>query len=728
MILFLLISFSMLLFRDTLGTLTTQHCQEDEESSSVNTGNPNAPSGLTCYTQWRKEDKQFQCTWKRGKDPAEYRLCYCCDTCKICRSFAVGRNTSYIVQRNDLYLNKNLTFWVETANGNTKVKSAKLYVVPQTAIKYKPPSLQKVKLKRSADLLTISWKKPEMKRIFNEIRYRRNDSEEWKQINCSSSESKTHENCRILLDQSSAYQLQIRRILQNIWSKWSGTVFIPAVITERLGLQWRLVDEHQHCPGKRKIELKWKPPTGPDVNVTGYNLTFQPITNMTGYSNNQKNKRYQTMISLAPYKVSIVAFNSVSTSPAETITIPAAQPEDTPGLNLTAVDNRTLKASWIPHNVSFYCAVLELVSTETTQQNKCHLELKKKKGHHHSTEMKFMGLEPQRRYRLTIYARDSKEGNECYSQTGYTFGSVTACTQEHPPTHAPTMVNVTNIMKSSVFLRWKGISLGECQGTLEKYLIIYTDSWNHTHTASVNASNLNFTLMNLNASTLYTVQICAVTSAGQGAKTIRTFQTKDYDRSEFIAIIVATSFFVMLSVFVVVSLCYFSFKRTERMVCPTVPDPVNSLAVKSMHVSNHISQWEACTADEDVMDVLLVMVGLQSDTASPRKPATGDAVPMTEGGESLSDNNSLGFESDSAFEYKRQMGCPLGLEEDCGSETGLDVQLETQTPLLETCHISPLPQTYSGSGLNLCGNVISLLSVYDQTLAEQEPARSNVYP
>ncbi|XP_072100134.1 interleukin-31 receptor subunit alpha-like [Mobula birostris] len=724
MVLFLLISFSMLLFKDTLGI--SQRCQEDEESSNVTTGSPYAPSGLICFREWSEENKPFNCTWKRGKDLSGYRLCYCCDTCKTCRSFEVGNKTSYIVERDNLYMNKNLTFWVETVNGNTKMKSEKLYVVPEQAeIKLKTLSIKEVNLRRSAGLLILSWAKPRVKRIFNEIRYQIKGTTEWKQINCSSSEQKTYENCTILLDKPSPYYLQIRRIHQNIWSEWSDFAFIPAAITESLDLQWTLAKK-QPCPGRRMINLKWKAPS--DVKVAGYKLTFEWTINMTGYSTKQKNTTYHTMISLAACKVSIFAFNRGSTSPTETILIPAAQPEGIPDLNLTAVDNHTLKASWIPHNVSFYCAFLELVSTETIQHRTCqlmkHQQFRRKTGRHQSTELEFGGLEPQRHYRLTIHAKDSKKNGcyNCYSKIGYTIGSATACTQEYPPTHGPMMVNVTNIMKSSVFLTWKGLSLEECQGSLEKYLILYTNSWNHTHTASVSASKLNYTLVNLNASTLYTVQICGVTTAGQGAKTIRTFQTRDFDHSEFIAIIVATSFCVMLAVFAVVSLCYFSYKRTERMVCPTVPDPVNSLAVKSIHTSDHISQWEACSAEEDVTDVLLAVISLQNDTISPAEPATGDTVPMTEDGESAGDSDSLGFGSDSAFEYRRQMGCPLGLEEDCSSEAGVDVQ----SPALKTCRVCPLARFHSGSGLNLSGNMISLLSIYNQTLVEEESARSSV--
>ncbi|XP_069783862.1 interleukin-12 receptor subunit beta-1-like isoform X2 [Narcine bancroftii] len=724
MVLFLLLPFSMLLFRDTLGTLSTQPCKEDDQSSSAITGTPNAPSGLMCYRHW-KGDKPFQCTWNRGKDLAEYQLCYCCDTCKICRSFVVGNETSYIVPRDDLYLNKNLTFWVETIGGHRKVKSAKLYVVPETTIKYEPLSNKEIKLRRSANFLTLRWNKPE-NMTFNEIRYRKKSSQKWNKINCSSSERKTHENCTIQLDSSSAHQIQIRRILQDIWSEWSSITFIPAAITKKLDLQWRFIDEYQCCPGKRMVELMWQPLTEPDVKVMGYKLTFRPMINATNYCIKVRNATsYKTLISLASYKVSIVAYNRAGTSPTETITIPAAQHSETPDLNLTAVDNRTLRVSWIPRSFNFYCAFLEQVSTRTVQHHRCqsikHLGFKQKKGHHRSTVMEFVGLEPLRRYRLTIYANDSKERNKCHKKFNYVIDFASACTQEEPPTHGPSVVNVTNIMKSSVSLQWKKIALGECQGILEKYRIIYTDIQNHTHTVSVNSSVLNFTLTNLNASTLYTVQICGVTTVGQGAKIVRTFQTKEYDPSELMAIIVATSFIVMLAVFTVFSLCYLGFKRTKRMVCPTVPDPVNSLAVKSMHFSDHISQWEVCSTDEDVTDVLLVIASLQSDVASPSETATDDALSMREDSNSLSDTNSLGFGSNSGFEYRRQMGCSFGLEEDCSSETGGDMQLETQSPGLETCHICPLgPEIYSDSGLNLGGNMISLLSVYDQMLGDHE--------
>ncbi|XP_032903185.1 uncharacterized protein LOC116989693 [Amblyraja radiata] len=449
---------------------------------------------------------------------------------------------------------------------------------------------------------------------------------------------------------------------------------------------------------------------------------------------------YKTTLSLAPYKVSVVALNRVGTSPPQTIAIAAGQHQGPPNLNLSVVDNHTLRASWSDRSTSFYCAILELVSTETIQHNRClsikHQERKKNNGLPKSTgpqgtadarTMEFVGLEPLRRYRLTVYIKDLKEKKKCRGKTGSTIGSVTACTQEQPPAQGPSVVNVTSIMKSSTFITWKGISLGECEGVLQKYLIIYTDGRNHTHTASVNASTMNFTLTNLNASTLYTVKVCGVSSVGQGAGTVRTFHT-DYDRSEPVAITVATSLSVMFGVFMMVSLCYLSIKRIKRMICPVVADPINSLAVKPMPISDYVSQWETCSADEDVMDALLVMVMAQHGAPSPDVPAAGCTEPVTEGSGSVGDSDSLGFGSGSTFAYRRQTGGPSAPETQCGADDCVDEQTEGQGPALEPAHLPPWdPQPCPDSGLNPCGNMISLLSVYDQTVVEQDPAGSHVH-
>ncbi|XP_032903086.1 interleukin-12 receptor subunit beta-1 [Amblyraja radiata] len=448
MVLLPLISFSLLLLlllADSHGTIATLPCQEDKDASGVNTGSPYAPSGLTCYREWTSDeqmsgDKPFRCTWIRGRDPAEYRLCYCCDTCKTCKRFQVGNNTSHILHRDDFYLTKNLTFWVETTGGKAMVKSAKLYVVPQNTIKYAPLSMEKVDMARTANLLTLRWKKPEMKGIFNQIRYRRLGSEVWNQTICNSSESKTHENCTIQLHAAFAHQLQIRRMLQNIWSEWSDVAFIPAAITKRLELQWKLVDNLPQCPGKRLVELKWQSPTEPDIGVTGYRLTIRPlIDGMRRISEELNQTSYKTTLSLAPYKVSVVALNRVGTSPPQTIAIAAGQHQGPPNLNLSVVDNHTLRASWSDRSTSFYCAILELVSTETIQHNRClsikHQERKKNNGLPKSTgpqgtadarTMEFVGLEPLRRYRLTVYVKDLKEKKKCRGKTGSTIGQVRA--------------------------------------------------------------------------------------------------------------------------------------------------------------------------------------------------------------------------------------------------------------------------------------------------------------
>ncbi|XP_072340029.1 interleukin-6 receptor subunit beta-like [Scyliorhinus torazame] len=271
------------------------------------------------------------------------------------------------------------------------------------------------------------------------------------------------------------------------------------------------------------------PSTEPNVGVTSYSLIFQPALDKSSFTQKlHNNSTYQTAISLAPYNISIVAFNKVGASQTETVTIPAAPPEGTPRLNITVQNNRTLKALWIEHNVRFYCIILELVSVgilSNTCQPRKQLRTKNERG---MLQKVFEGLEPLKRYQVTVHTNSTKESSGCQSMSGYTIGSGAICTQEQPPIHGPSKVSVTNIRKNSIVLEWDELSLGQCQGSMQNYLIIYRDRRNHTHTATVNSSTLSFTLLNLNSSTLYTVEICGVTTVGIGAKTLRNFQTRDY--------------------------------------------------------------------------------------------------------------------------------------------------------------------------------------------------------
>uniref|UniRef100_UPI00398F0E04 interleukin-12 receptor subunit beta-1-like isoform X2 n=1 Tax=Pristiophorus japonicus TaxID=55135 RepID=UPI00398F0E04 len=712
-----------------IDTIGTQYCQEDDDRPGiVVTGDPKGPSRLRCYRRWSQNSASLQCHWTAGKDLEQYRLCYCCDTCKKCMSFEVGNGSRHMVPRDDLYLNKNLTFWVEATFGHKRLKSQKLFVVPMTAIKYKAPQDKKIKLVRSRGHLTLTWKKPEVKEIHNEIQYRRQSFGSWNQTDCVSSESRPRETCKVSLESSSAYQLRIRRMLNlpgSTWSGWSETIFIPAEITQSLRLRWSFTDgPSQHCPGERHVQLRWQPPTDPGVDVLSYNLTFQPALDKPSITKVLQNtSSYYTAISLAPYSVSIVAINRVGASVTETISIPPAPPQETPNLNITIINNRTLAASWAHRKVRSYCIVLELVVESTILSNTCQSrklrEIEKNTGRHLATGMfqkVFDGLEPLKRYRVTVHAN---EGIVCESESGYTIGSSSVCTQEHAPTRGPSKVNVTNINKRSVQLEWEELFLDQCQGTLQEYLIFYRNTRNHSHTVTVNSSTLSLTLINLNTSTLYTLAICGVTSTGQGAKTLRNFQTKDYDQSELTAIVVATSISIMVAVFIVASLCYLSIKRSKHIICPTIPDPVNSLAVQSMHSSVNTSQWVTSSDDQDVTDVLVVMVSVQSDSniVSPSENDENEIMSMTESVGLQTYNDSFSSENDPALEYRRQMG----LEEDRCSETELNQLLGTEGSELVISDIPPLRlQPYTGSGLNLCGNMISLLAVYDQNLTERE--------
>ncbi|XP_067824848.1 interleukin-31 receptor subunit alpha-like [Heptranchias perlo] len=457
--------------------------------------------------------------------------------------------------------------------------------------------------------------------------------------------------------------------------------------------------------GERHVELQWQLPNEPDVGVASYNLTFQTVLKKISFTQHLHNtSSYQTAISLAPYNISIVAYNRVGTSLVETISIPPARPKEMPPLNITVVNNRTLKASWQPTTFECYCVVLELVSVGTILTNTCHSKNKleiKKKG---MLQKVFEGLEPFQRYRVMIHTKDPGERIGCHSVRGYTIGLATACTQEQPPTCGPNNINVTNIRKSSVFLEWKAIVLGDCQGVLQKYLIYYTDIRNHTHIAAVNSSTRCYSLINLNSSTLYTLEICGVSSAGPGPKTLRLFQTKDYDPSELTAIVVATSISVMVAVFIIASVCYLSIKRSKRIICPTIPDPVNSLAVKSMHSCVNINQWMTTCDDKDVTDVLIVMVSVQSDSniPSPDDNAEDGMMSMTEDVIHCGNGSSFSCDSRLPFEYRRQMGVPLGMEGDQCSEIELNQQLEIGGPELVNNDVPPLClQPHVGSALNL---------------------------
>ncbi|XP_043576632.1 uncharacterized protein LOC122565067 [Chiloscyllium plagiosum] len=472
------------------------------------------------------------------------------------------------------------------------------------------------------------------------------------------------------------------------------------------------------------MKLFPQPPTAPHTKVNGYSLIFQPALNQTSFTLVLRNKSmYQTAISLAPYNISIIAFNRAGTSCMESIFIPAAPPEETPFLNVTVINNQTLKASWTHHEAKFYCIVLELVKVRILS-NSCQprreLKIKSKTG---MFQKVFEGLQPLRFYRVTVHTNGFRKRKGCQSVGGYTIGSGSACTQQLPPTHGPRKVNVTNIRKHSALLEWKEMPLEQCQGSMQKYLIIYRDHWNHTHTASVNSSTLSFTLLSLNASSLYTVEICAVTTAGIGANTLRNFQTKEYDGNELTVIVVVTAICVMFGVFAIAAVCQYSIKRSKRIIFPKIPDPVNSLVVKSFHNHPSTKLWASSSDDQDVADVLVVMVTVQSDTttASVNEKDEDELISLGEG--EICPSYSSG--SNTPFQYRRQMGTTMGMDDDLCSESEFKQNLETEaTELINSkFHHLCLP-SYTASAPNLCTN-ISLLAMYDQNVSKEEAEEGN---
>ncbi|GCC37493.1 hypothetical protein chiPu_0015997 [Chiloscyllium punctatum] len=375
------------------------------------------------------------------------------------------------------------------------------------------------------------------------------------------------------------------------------------------------------------MKLFPQPPTAPHTKVNGYSLIFQPALNRTSFTLVLRNKSmHQAAISLAPYNISIIAFNRAGTSCMESIFIPAAPPEETPFLNVTVINNQTLKASWTHHEAKFYCIVLELVKVRILS-NSCQprkeLKIKSKTG---MFQKVFEGLQPLRFYRVTVHTNGFQKRNGCQSVGGYTIGSGSACTQQ-------------------------------------------------------------------------------------------------LDGNELTVIVVVTAICVMFGVFVIAAVCQYSIKRSKRIIFPKIPDPVNSLVVKSFHNHPNTKLWASSSDDQDVADVLVVMVTVQSDTttASVNENDEDELISLGEG--EICPSYSSG--SNTPFQYRRQMGTTMGMDDDLCSESEFKQNLEIEaTELINSDFQHLCLPSYTASAPNLCTN-ISLLAMYNQNVSKEEAEEGN---
>ncbi|XP_051995422.1 interleukin-12 receptor subunit beta-2-like isoform X2 [Xyrauchen texanus] len=171
-------------------------------------------------------------------------------------------------------------------------------------------------------------------------------------------------------------------------------------------------------------------------------------------------------------------------------------------------------------------------------------------------------------YNVSLFAVINNHSTFLKSAIAYTLQGV-------PP--EVSQFHVKNISHSSVTLMWSPIPLHESNGVILHYSI----GLNETE-ANVSSDQTSFQLLDLQPAQQYQAWVSAVTSAGEGVRSITTFSTTDkpgYVTPTLLAVL------VVLPLFALTLLIYFVF-LLPTWCFPKIPDPLNSKSFKHAHLQH----------------------------------------------------------------------------------------------------------------------------------------------
>uniref|UniRef100_UPI00398F7E6D interleukin-6 receptor subunit beta n=1 Tax=Pristiophorus japonicus TaxID=55135 RepID=UPI00398F7E6D len=543
------------------------------------------PHNLECYYTGEIQ-KGLNCSWTPGTHHINTTV-YTLNICRRCRVSLLPHwmllsrpnitNTFYTIQRKVLYISDNATIWVEVVDQRSIMcqKTKSITLIPQDSERPETPS--NIEYRRMSGQLHLRWSVSNKLRY--ELHYRKAGTVNWLSVNFSQPGTLQE------LEQLAAYEFRMRCksiSTTSFWSLWSNIYYVPPELIDMPQIHSPVTELSQQL-GTRIVFIHWEnPATAINATVQGYNITIErQLTNQNNikYSFKTINRACTFILSQAPFKVQVLAYNSAGSSPAKEIVIPPFNQMDLKNtINATPHGNDSIFINWKYNQKKLYVVDWgPVIGNETriirSEKIKLGLQNYTLKG----------TFEPKQRYRIMLHRRTKKWKQ--VNNTELTVGMVDVYTLEGTPRSGPGNIMVTNILKTSAMIRWNRIPDDECQGFLQGYRIFYylnkASVTNAFMSISVNSSTTRYTLTGLLPKTLYAIQISGFTQEGEGVRSEAvTFATKEFGDGELPKIAVGVCVAIISFVFLVTWSCSFLVKRTKKMFWPSIPNPGNSHAIQ----------------------------------------------------------------------------------------------------------------------------------------------------
>ncbi|XP_034293460.1 interleukin-12 receptor subunit beta-1 [Pantherophis guttatus] len=539
-----------------------------------------APRNLICYKPCCEAAFLclMNCSWEAGcKEDVNHILHLRDQTEGEINTFEVGDRTHFIFNTDTVYARRNYTVWVESVPRDSSPRVSKNHtLLVKEAIKFNPPSAKSINISRAKGILTLKWPGSSTCRsTLSEVRMRQFNHINWTLGNCSSDD--TTEGLIVAtchLEKNIRYEVQIRYRTDHWsshWSSWSEILFVPYEILRSPTVNYTV--ESLGKEGQRNITLQWARPSV-EQGVVSYNLTFvmlackQCFTGFEKYSITVHSATScHTALSAAEYNISLVAFNKAGPSPAYSFKLPPEQ-NAVLGLNFLNVNlsGRHYTLEWeMDEDIANFCFEAQPLG-ETLPKKDCMGP--------EATNVVTGEIESNRCYRFAVYKHDFKK----WKTFGYRY-----LFHRNASLEDAIHVNVSNQTANSAVIQWKPPRpLSDCPGLLKKYIICcQKEQYGNLTYYDVDMSQTWYMIQDLQPDTVYLVGIWVSTANSKdNCKAFYRFLTKAPDPKQ-LPLVLSFLFLGIFGgiLFVTIIFCL-GKKRMKKSLCPALPDPTNTEAVK----------------------------------------------------------------------------------------------------------------------------------------------------
>ncbi|XP_058019215.1 interleukin-12 receptor subunit beta-1 isoform X2 [Ahaetulla prasina] len=582
-----------------------------------------APQNLICYKPCCEAAFLclMNCSWEVGcKEDVKHTLHLRDQAEGEISTFEVGDRTHFIFNTDTVYAQRNFTVWVESVPRNSSPQVSKNYTL---LIKEAT-----INISRSKGILTLKWPGSSTCRsTLSEVRMRQFSQINWTLGNCSSDDT-TEElivaTCH--LEKNIRYEVQVRYRTDHWsshWSSWSEILFVPYEILRSPTVNYTV--ESLGKEGQRNVTLQWARPSVEEGAVSYY-LTFvmlackQCFSGFKKYSSTvNSTTSYHTALSAAEYNISLVAFNKVGHSPAYSFKLPPEQ-NAVLGPNFLNVNlsGRHYTLKWEgDKDFDHFCFEAQPLG-ENLPKEDC--------MRHDNTYLVTGEIESNKCYRFAVYKYIKSWNIYTWTTFGYTY-----LFHRNASLEDAIHVNVTNQTANSAVIQWKPPRpLSDCPGLLKKYIICcQKEQYGNITYYDVNVSQTRYTIQNLQPDTFYLVGIWVSTANSKdNCKTFYRFLTKAPDPKQLPLVLSFLFMGILGGILFVTTIFYLGKKRMKKSLCPALPDPANTDAVK-FHTTAETGQPQVKLDFMEPMEANSPMQPLVVEPSSDKEePVTDTAMEL----------------------------------------------------------------------------------------------------